>query len=162
VPVWYALWTRSRHEQLVRRELEAHRVECFLPTFSRWSAWKDRTKKIEWPLFPGYCFARFDESARLMVLNCTGVVDIVSFAGKPAPIPDHEIDNIRLVVQSNLRYDPWPFIHQGMRVVVVRGPLKGVVGRLIRKGPHSILVLSVEPINRALSIQVDACDVAPV
>ena len=57
---WFAIWTRSRHEQVVREQLERKRVEAFLPTITRWSRWKDRKKKIDWPLFPGYCFARFD------------------------------------------------------------------------------------------------------
>ena len=35
-------------------------IDAFLPTITRWSRWKDRKKKIDWPLFPGYCFARFD------------------------------------------------------------------------------------------------------
>ncbi|HEV8316926.1 MAG TPA: transcription termination/antitermination NusG family protein, partial [Vicinamibacterales bacterium] len=56
---WFALWTRSRHEQVVREQLEQKGVEAFLPTVTRWSRWKDRKKKIDWPLFPGYCFARF-------------------------------------------------------------------------------------------------------
>ena len=59
---WYAIWTRSRHEQVVREQLERKRFEAFLPTITRWSRWKDRKKKIDWPLFPGYCFARFDSA----------------------------------------------------------------------------------------------------
>ena len=57
---WYAVWTRSRHEQVVRDQLERKEIAAFLPTITRWSRWKDRKKKIDWPLFPGYCFARFD------------------------------------------------------------------------------------------------------
>jgi len=57
---WYAIWTRSRHEQVVRDQLERKHLEAFLPTITRWSRWKDRKKKVDWPLFPGYCFARFD------------------------------------------------------------------------------------------------------
>ena len=60
---WFALWIRSRHEQVVREQLEQKRIETFLPTVTRWSRWKDRKKKIDWPLFPGYCFARFDPRA---------------------------------------------------------------------------------------------------
>src|SRR4029453_12690812 len=56
---WVAIWTRSPHEQGVREQLEKKRIDAFLPTIPRWSRWKDRKKKIDWPLFPGYCFARF-------------------------------------------------------------------------------------------------------
>jgi transcription antitermination factor NusG len=41
----------------------------------------------------------------------------------------------------------------------VHGPLKGVIGRLQRKGAHARLVLSVDLIGRGVSVQVDASDV---
>ena len=59
------------------------------------------------------------------MLKCTGVVNIVSFDGKPAPIPEYELDSIRLLVGSDLQFDPVPVIHEGMMVEVVHGPLQG-------------------------------------
>jgi transcriptional antiterminator NusG len=156
---WFALWTRSRHEQVVREQLEQKHIEAFLPTVTRWSRWKDRKKKIDWPLFPGYCFARFDAPQRLSVLKCTGVVSIVSIEGEPAPIPEHQIDGIRQLVESDLAYDPCPLVREGQMVEVVHGPLKGVVGRLVRKGAHARLMLSVDLIGQAVSVEVDAADV---
>jgi len=156
---WYAIWTRSRHEQSVREQLERKGYEAFLPTIPRWSRWKDRKKKVDWPLFPGYCFARFDTRERLPILKCAGVVSIVSFDGEIAPIPDFEIDGVRRLVESDLRFDPCPLIREGMMVEVVYGPLKGVVGRLLRKGAHARLMLAVDLIGQAVSVEVDAADV---
>ncbi len=158
---WFALWTRSRHEQVVREQLEQKRIETFLPTVTRWSRWKDRKKKIDWPLFPGYCFARFDPRERLPVLKCTGVVSIISFEGEPAPIPEPEIDGIRRLVESDLAFDPCPMIREGMMVEVVHGPLTSVIGRLVRKNDKARLVLSVDLIGQAVSVEVDAADVRP-
>jgi transcription termination/antitermination protein NusG len=159
---WYAVWTRSRHEQVVRDQLERKHIEAFLPTITRWSRWKDRKKKVDWPLFPGYCFVRFDPADSLPVLKCTGVVNIISFDGKPAAIPDVELDSIRLLVGSELQYDPCPMIREGMMVAVVHGPLRGVVGRLMRKdAKRASLVLSVALIGQGVSVEVDAADVKP-
>jgi transcription antitermination factor NusG len=158
-PAWYAIWTRSRHEQVVREQLERKGLEAFLPTITRWSRWKDRKKQVDWPLFPGYCFVRFNGAERLPVLKCTGVVNIVSFDGDIVPIPEHEIDSIRRLVESDLQFDPCPLIREGMMVEVTYGPLKGVVGRLVRKGSHARLVLSVDLIGQAVSVEVDASDV---
>ncbi len=156
---WYAIWTRSRHEQVVRDQLERKGYDAFLPTIPRWSRWKDRKKKVDWPLFPGYCFARFDPRERLPILTCTGIVSIVSFDGEIAPIPDVEIDGIRRLVESDLQFDPCPLIREGMMVEVVHGPLQGVVGRLTRKGAHARLMLAVDLIGQAVSVEVDAADV---
>jgi transcription antitermination factor NusG len=158
---WYALWTRSRHEQVVREQLQQKQIEAFLPTVTKWSRWKDRKKKIDWPLFPGYCFARFNAKERLPILKCTGVVNIISFEGEPAAIPEHEIDGIRQLVDSELAYDPCPLIKEGSMVEVMHGPLRGVIGRLVRKNEKARLVLSVDLIGQAVSVEVDAADVRP-
>jgi transcription antitermination factor NusG len=157
-PRWFAIWTRSRHEQAVRGQLEQRSIESFLPTVSKWSRWKDRKKRID---FPGYCFARFDARARLEVLKCAGVVSIVSVDGEPAPIPERDIAGIRQLVESELAYDPCPLIHEGDMVEVAYGPLKGVVGRLVRKNDKARLLLSVDLIGQAVSAEVDAADVRP-
>ena len=158
---WFAIWTRSRHEHVVREQIERKHFDAFLPTITRWSRWKDRKKKIDWPLFPGYCFARIEQEEALSILKCTGVVNIVSVEGRPAPIPEHEIEGIRLLLESDLQYDPCPLIREGMMVEVTHGVLKGVVGRLVRKGAHARLILSVDLIGQGVSVEVDAADVKP-
>ena len=156
---WFAVWTRSRAEKAVADQLARKQVEAFLPTVPRWSRWKDRKKKIDWPLFPGYCFARFDPRGTLDVLTCVGVVSVISFDGVPAPIPDSEIAAIQRLVSTELRFDPCPLLHEGDLVEVMHGPLKGVTGRLIHKGPQTKLVLSITMINRAVAVTFDAADV---
>ena len=146
---------------MVRDQIAKKGIEAFLPTIARWSRWKDRKKKIDWPLFPGYCFARFDPRERLPILACTGVVSIISFEGEPAPIPEHEIDGIRRLIESDLAFDPCPMIREGMMVEVAHGPLKGVVGRLVRKSEKARLILSVDLIGQGVSVEVDAADVRP-
>ena len=163
-PNWFAIWTRSRHEKLVRDQLEKKSgVEVFLPVIGKWSRWKDRKKKIDWPLFPGYVFARFvpvpDE--RVGILKVDGVVQIISNNGMLSPIPDEEIDSIRTLIESELAFDPVPLIKEGDMVRVAHGPLKGVVGRLVRKGAHARLILSVDLIGQAVSVEVDAADIKP-
>jgi transcription antitermination factor NusG len=89
-------------------------------------------------------------------------VSIVSFDGKPAPIPDFELQSIRVLIDSELQYDPCPLVREGMMAEVVHGPLRGVVGRLLRKDTHRArLVLSVDLIGQAVSVEVDAADVKP-
>jgi len=156
---WYAVWTRSRHEAAVQLQLAGKGIEAFLPTITRWSRWKDRKKRIDWPLFPGYCFARIDVDEPLPVLTCSGVVSLVSFEGRPASIPAREIESIRTLVESELRFDPCPLVQEGAIVEVVRGPLRGVVGKLVRKGSHARLILAVGLIGQGVTVEVDAADV---
>lgn len=158
---WYAVRTRSRHEKVVRDQLAARGVEPFLPLWTRWSRWKDRRKQISTPLFPGYCFARFQLSQKLQVLKTLGVVGIVGTNGIIEPVSPDEIEAVRTLVNGPLRYDPCPFLTEGMEIEVVRGPLMGVRGRLLRKDRAARLVISVTLIRQAASVEIDAADVAP-
>jgi transcription antitermination factor NusG len=158
---WFAVWTRSRHESAVRHQIAGRGLDVFLPTIPRWSRWKDRRKRVDWPLFPGYCFARMEREQSLKILTCPGVVGLVSFEGKPAAIPEREIDAIRTLVTSDVQYDPCPLLNEGDTVEVVSGPLRGVSGRLVRKGAHARLVLAVDLIGQGVSVEVDAADVRP-
>ena len=160
---WYALHTRSRHEKRVRDELAGRsNIEVFLPLYHRWSWWGDRMKQVDTPVFPGYCFAQFLYTDRLDVLKTFGVVDLVGPGGRPEWIPEAEISAIRTLVASTLRYDPHPFLREGAEVEVVRGPLRGTRGHLVRKDRTVRVVLSVSLICQSVSVEIAAADVRPV
>jgi len=161
-PLWYVLRTRSRHEKTVRDQLVRHEVEVFLPVVEQWSRWKDRRKKIAFPLFPGYCFARFPLIERFRVLNVVGVADLVGTAGRPEPVPDAEVEAIQRLASTTLQYDPHPFLSEGMDVEVVRGPLAGLRGKLLRKDRVTRLVLAVTLIRQAAVVEIHPADVVQV
>lgn len=158
---WYALRTRSRHEKLVRDQLEKQGIEPLLPTVKRLSQWKDRKKEIEVPLFSGYCFVRLSQRDRLPVQKVSGVVEVVGSGSRPEPIPDEEIEALKTLMNSVLPYDPHPYLHEGMMVEVVRGPLQGVQGILLRKEKCHRLVIGVRLIQQAAAVEIDVRDVAP-
>ena len=159
---WYALRTRSRHEKIVRDQLANQGLEPLLPTVKRLSQWKDRKKEIEVPLFSGYCFVRFTLDQKLPVLKTIGVVDIVGAGHCPEPIAGEEFAALKTLMMSVLPYDSHPYLHEGMAVEVIRGPLKGVRGILLRKEKRHRLVLGVRLIQQAAAVEIDVNDVAPV
>ncbi len=158
---WYALRTKSRHEKLVRDQLEKQGIELLLPTVRRLSQWKDRKKEIEVPLFSGYCFVRLSQQNRLPVQKVAGVVEVVGSGNRPEPIPDEEIEALRTLVNSVLPYDSHPYLFEGMAVEVVRGPLQGVHGILMRKDKRHRLVIGIRLIQQAAVVEIDAMDVVP-
>jgi transcription antitermination factor NusG len=161
-PRWYAIKTRARHEKRVRDQLMQRDFDTFLPVCDTWRQWKDRKKKIELPLFPGYCFARFPLVERLRVLNVLGVADLVSINGRPEPVREDELAAIQQLVSTKLHYDPHPFLEEGMDVEVVRGPLAGVRGKLLRKDRVTRLVLAVTLVKQSAVVEIHPADVMPV
>jgi transcription antitermination factor NusG len=158
---WYALRTKSRHEKFVRDQLNKQGIEPLLPTVKRLSQWKDRKKEIEVPLFSGYCFVRFGKEGKLPVQKVVGVLEVVGNK-RPEPIPEEEIESLKTLMTSVLPYDPHPYLHEGMKVEVVRGPLQGAHGILMRKEKRHRLVIGVRLIQQAAAVEIDVNDVVAV
>jgi transcription antitermination factor NusG len=159
---WYAVRTRSRHEKRVQEQLAAKGLEPFLPLIARWRQWADRRKSVAFPLFPGYCFARFLLVHRVEVLKTPGVVEIIGNQDGPLAVPDHEVEAVQRLVASTLPYDPHPYLQAGQSVEVIRGPLKGLTGILLHKGSRARLVVSIHLIHQSASVELDAYDVTPL
>ncbi len=159
-PAWFALRTSPRAEKQVHARLTGRGVEAFLPLWERWSRWKDRRKKIHVPLFPGYCFARFGGRDRVPVIKVAGVLFIVGGSHGPEPIAEREIEDLKRLMRSKLQYDPCPDLREGMEVEVVRGPLLGVHGTLVRRDARYRLVIAVNVIRQGAMVEIDAEDVA--
>lgn len=159
---WYAIYTCARHEKSVSQQLERKSIEHFLPLYEALHRWKDRRVRVQLPLFPGYLFVHVTPSQRLKVLEVPSVVRMVGFNGTPAVLPDEEILSLRTGLDGNLRVEPYPYLKVGRRVRVVRGPLSGREGILVRKKDCLRLVLSIDLIMRSMAVEVDAADVEPL
>ncbi len=158
---WYAIRTRSRHEKVAARELDAYGIPVFLPLTYTVRQWSDRQTKVEMPLFPGYAFVRVNylSDERVRVLRATGVVSFVGPNAASASIPEEQIESIRTVLLRKLPVEQHPFLSVGQRVRVRSGSLSGVEGILVAVKGARTLVISVEPIQRSVCIKLDDYEV---
>jgi transcription antitermination factor NusG len=161
VPHWYALYTCPRHEKRVAQQIEERRISCFLPLYRSVRRWKDRRKELELALFPGYVFVRLALQDRLDVLNLPGVVRLVTFNGKPAELPENELESLRRGLAGRIPMAPHPYLRIGRRVCLKSGPMAGLEGILRRRKEGLRLVVSVEMLMRAVAVEVDEADVSP-
>jgi transcription termination/antitermination protein NusG len=152
---WFAVHTRARHEKKVNRALAEKNVETFLPLREVVSQWKDRKKKVLLPLFPGYLFVCMDPGDRYELLNTAGVIRILGNNGVPVPVSPEEIETTKRLIETGLRYEPFPYSIVGREVEVIRGPLEGAMGRILRTKGACRLILSVHLIRRSVSVEVD-------
>jgi len=161
-PEWNAVYTRHQHEKSVAESLAESGLEVFLPTYSTIRQWKDRKKELSLPLFPCYVFLRSSFERRLQVLSTPGVHFVVMFAGRPAAIPDWEMDAIRKGAESRLQVEPHPFLQCGDWVRVTSGALTDVEGILVRKKGSYRLILSAELLGKSIAVEIDAFSVKPI
>lgn len=158
---WYAIRTRSRHEKVAVRELDAQGITVFLPVVTSVRQWSDRRTKVELPLFPGYAFVRVDyfSGDRVRVLRATGVVSFIGQNAAGTSIPDEQIESIRTILVRGVPVNDHPFLNVGQRIRVRNGSLSGVEGILVAVKGSRTLVISVQPIQRSLCISLDDYEV---
>jgi len=158
-PRWYACYTRARHEKQVESLLAQKGLESYLPVVPQLRQWKDRKKLVAWPLFPSYVFARFTLREVHDVLVVPGVSTIVRVDGRPTPIPDEELENVRrfvgVMAQTGVVPEVRPLIREGEWVRVVEGPFLGVEGRVVeRRGRRRVLV-GLGAIGQGIEVDID-------
>jgi transcription antitermination factor NusG len=152
---WYAVYTRHQHEKWIERHLARLGFEVFVPLYREVHQWKDRRKEVILPLFPCYVFLSGGLDRQLEILNTPGVYSLVSYGGKVASIEAEELEAVRRVVASCLRFEPHCFLQTGSRVRVHGGPLTGLEGIVARKKESFRIVLSVEILCRSVAVEVD-------
>src|SRR5208283_5186041 len=161
-PLWYAAYTSANHEKKAAAEISRRGVESFLPLYRTVRRWSDRRVELQMPLFPGYVFVHLALRERLRVLLVPGVAKLVGFGGLPAALPDEQIEALRAGLDKQMLAKPHPYLVAGRRVSIVRGPLCGAQGVLVRKKSVFRVVLSLELIMRSVAVEVDAADVEPL
>jgi len=164
VPHWYAVHTRARHEKKVAAKLSCNGVDVFLPLQKQIRRWSDRRKLVELPLFPCYVLAHTCSSAdfRLMLFKTSGILGLLGDHGYGTPIPDEELEPIRLILDHDLQVAQHPFLKIGQQVRVRGGTLDGLEGILVGTGRGRRLVLSVPALQRSISITLEGYDLEPV
>jgi transcription antitermination factor NusG len=158
-PAWYAIYAQVRHESKVYSRLSAKSFECLLPQIERWSRRRDRRKKIQVPIFPGYLFVHtvLDNYQQVKILQTAGVVRIVRTKDGPLPVPDSQMNSLITLLGND------PYLNEGMRVRIVNGPLYGCEGILVRKkNEKARLVVAIDIIQQAVSVELSEEDVEPI
>jgi len=162
--MWYAVQTLPRHEKKVAGELRRKGIESFLPLFPEKHQWSDRERVVDVPLFPQYVFVRItvEPTARIAVLRTSGVNSFVGARGLGVTIPENEIAAVQSVIEHRLCPSPCSFVEVGKRVRIRGGSLDGVQGILLGLKGDETLVISVELIQKSLTISVKGFRVEPV
>lgn len=141
------------------------KFQVFLPKLEVWSKRKDRRKKIQKALFPGYLFVYEILSPRLglEILKTPGVVKILGNETGPLPVPDAQIESVKKILNGKAAVSPFPYLKEGQRVRVVDGPMKGCEGFLIKiKEEKEKLVISLDLLRRSVSVEIESSSIEPL
>jgi transcription antitermination factor NusG len=160
---WYAGYTKCNHERVVKKILHDKGVNVFLPEIIVPSRRKNRKILIKRPLFRNYLFIELDEIREnwMKVFRTPGLARICG-NGRPMPIPDEDINSIRIFISSDRSLYPLPFLHVGARVQVTSGPLTGAIGILVKEDRKKRrLSVSVELMGQSVVVSLFDDEVKP-
>jgi transcriptional antiterminator NusG len=163
-PFWYCIHTRSRHEDVVYQRLSDKKIHAFLPKMEAWSRRKDRRKKIQKALFPGYLFVwtELNPQRQLEILKTAGLVKILGNEKGPQAVPNIQIESIQKIMNGKSAVAAFPYLKEGQLVRVVDGPLRGCEGFLLKKREEKeTLVISVDILKRSVSIEIEGASIEP-
>lgn len=156
---WRVAHTKSRREKALAHYLAGAGIGYYLPMFIRQQSSSMRARSSLLPVFSGYLFFRADDFERHQAMRSSHIAHIIDVGDEKKLIK--ELSQIEKALSGDAKVFPYDFISQGQWVRVIKGPLKGVEGRIERKDRNYRLILSVESIMQSISVSIEADLVEP-
>lgn len=153
---WFALYVQPRKEKVVEQELLKRGYEIYLPIKQELRQWKDRKRIIEVPLIPSYVFMNIEEKEVWDIVRINGCVKFIWFNGKPCPIPDDQIDSIKLLLAKNVEIEQTSINpSSGDLVRIIEGNFTGLVGVFLHKKEKKNFAVRITSLGIDLTITID-------
>ncbi len=156
-PRWYVAYTLPRHEKSIAYHLIQQNVRNLSTALLFRAQMEPPARRSRAPLFPGYVFVKITITDRVRVLAHPGVIRLIGFNGNAIAIPDGEVERLKLLL-ATWKAEPYPFLTVGRTVRIKSGPFASLEGRIIRRKGKMRLIVSLEPIQRAFLLEMDAAE----
>ena len=153
---WIVVRSKPRSEKIAYTQLLEKGIEAYLPLLKERRKWSDRKKWVEFPLFSSYLFANIELKNSIFVLQTHGVSSLVKFGEEIAIVQDKIIKTIKLAIDGGYQLTPTEYFIAGNEVEVIEGPMKGVKGIIVQLKGKDRLIIKIDAIQQALSINIDS------
>lgn len=152
---WIVVRSKPRSEKIAYAQLKEKGIEAYLPLLKERRKWSDRKKWVEFPLFSSYLFAKIEIKNSIFVLQTNGVSSLVKFGEVIAIVQDEVVNAIKLAIDGGYQLTPAEYFIAGNAVEVIEGPMRGVKGIVAQLKGKDRLVIKIDAIQQALSIDID-------
>ncbi|MEX0777522.1 MAG: transcription termination/antitermination NusG family protein [Phycisphaeraceae bacterium] len=157
---WFVLHAKPRQEKALAAALEQMHIACFLPLQNLVRSHGGRKTQVELPLFPGYLFLRgsveqaYDADRTRRVVSIIRVVDQKQI--------EDDLLNIARALRGKAPLLPYPYLKTGIRAEVRAGALRGLQGIIESRSSPQRLILRVQTLGRAVSVEIDGSLLDPL
>lgn len=150
---WWLVHTRPRSEKALASDLDRLGISYCLPLARTRRRIGGRTTESVVPLFPGYLFLRGGNEERCATMHtkrAANVIKVVDQQGLEA-----DLSQVARVTESEEPVDLYPGIRRGRQCVVVRGPLKGLEGVVVRRRDVCRVYVAVDVLGQSAEVEID-------
>jgi transcription termination/antitermination protein NusG len=158
--VWWVVHTRSRNEKALAWDLMRKNISYFLPMRWKVSRVSGRTVRSLVPLFTGYLFFCGTEDHRITVLQTNRAAGLIAVRDQETLVS--ELSQVELALRSGAALQPDTYIKEGQCCRVKGGPLAGLKGVVARAGGRTRLLLQVDILGQATSVEIDSEFIEPL
>lgn len=136
------MYTKPRWEKKIFALLEDRELVAYCPLNKVRRKWSDRYKIINEPLFKSYVFVQVTSDEMKEVRMVPGVVNFVYWNGKPAEIPEQEINTIRKFLNEYEFVTAEPTrLMPNQRIKIMSGVLMNEEGVVVRSEKNKVQVV---------------------
>lgn len=154
---WYPVYTNPRAEKRACEALLGKGIEVYLPLQRQLKQWSDRKKWVEEPLIKSYLFVNIAEHQRTDVLTTRGIARFLYFSGRPAIIPERQIQELKMLMASPYELEiTEENLQPGEKVIIKAGALKGMKAEIISYRSKKQLILRLDNIGYSVLVNVAA------
>ncbi|HVT88194.1 MAG TPA: transcription termination/antitermination NusG family protein [Tepidisphaeraceae bacterium] len=157
---WHLLHVKSRQEKALARDLRAVGIDYFLPLSEQIRYHGLQKQKVAQPLFPGYLFLWGTIEQAYIADRTSRVANLIRVSDQ-ARI-EWELQQLCFVLQHDAPLSQCSNLVCGRRAEVREGPFRGLQGLILRHGMEDRLILGVQLLGQAVSLEIDRSLLDPI
>ena len=157
---WWVAHTRSRNEKALAWDSLNKNISYFLPMNWKVRRIRGRTMRSLLPLFSGYVFFCGNERDRLELLRTNRVAGVLEVKDQDKFV--NELSQIESAIRAGVPLRPHKYLKAGQRCRVIAGPLMDVQGIIVTSRNNARLVLQIDMLGQATSVEIDTDLIEPI
>jgi transcriptional antiterminator RfaH len=157
---WWAIYTKSRQEKSLARQLLGLEVPFYLPLIPKVASIGGRRFKSMLPLFGGYLFVYGTDEERVQALATNRVAQ--AWAAPQADEMTRDLQQVRALIESGVPLTIEGRLQAGQRVRVKSGALLGLEGTVLSRRGEDRLLVAVQFLQQGVSIQINDYQLEPI
>ncbi|MDS4042010.1 MAG: transcription termination/antitermination NusG family protein [Candidatus Competibacter sp.] len=160
---WFAVYSKPRREAEAVEQLDRQGYVAFLPRVRARRRLRGQWREMVEPMFPRYLFLRatLGEDNLAPVRSTRGVIGLVRFEGRPRPVPEPVMIELRRLCggEKGALELPQP-LNPGSQVRILEGPFAGCEAELLDHDGERRAVVLLELLGRPHALEMPADNLA--